>query len=109
MLFGLTNVLVIYQAFINNILREYLDDFVIAYLDDIFIYSKNEKEHIDYVIKVLKALEKTGLKINGEKSIFHQTEVEFLGYILITTGVEMNLEKVKIVLNWLTPNTVKEV
>jgi Reverse transcriptase (RNA-dependent DNA polymerase) len=99
MLFGLTNISVIYQVFINNILREYLDDFVVTYLDDIFIYSKNEKEYTGYIIKVLETLEKTGLKINKEKSTFYQTEVEFLGYILTTTGVKINLEKVKTVLD----------
>jgi Reverse transcriptase (RNA-dependent DNA polymerase) len=109
MSFRLTNVSAIYQALINNILREYLDDFVVIYLDNIFIYSKNEKEHTGYVIKILKVLERTGLKINEKKSIFYQTKVEFLGYILTTTGVKMNLEKVKTVLDWSTPTTVKEV
>jgi Reverse transcriptase (RNA-dependent DNA polymerase) len=99
MSFGLTNVLIIYQALINNILREYLDDFIVVYLDDILIYSKNEKEHTGHVIKILKILERTGLKINGEKLIFYQTEVEFLGYILTITDVKINPEKVKIVLD----------
>jgi Reverse transcriptase (RNA-dependent DNA polymerase) len=71
MLFGLTNVLAIYQALINNILKEYLDDFVVAYLDNILIYSKNEKEHTGHVIKVLETLERTGLKINEKKLIFY--------------------------------------
>jgi Reverse transcriptase (RNA-dependent DNA polymerase) len=69
--FRLTNTPATYQALINNILREYLDDFIVAYLDDILIYSKNEKEHTGHVIKILEALKKTGLKINEEKSIFH--------------------------------------
>jgi Reverse transcriptase (RNA-dependent DNA polymerase) len=97
--FGLINASAIYQAFINNILREYLNNFIVTYLDDILIYNKNEKEHIGHIIKVLETLEKTGLKINGEKSTFHQTEVEFLGYILIITDIKMNPEKVKTVLN----------
>jgi Reverse transcriptase (RNA-dependent DNA polymerase) len=69
--FGLINILIIYQALINNILREYLDDFVVIYLDDIFIYSKNEKEYTGHIIKVLEALERTELKINEEKLTFH--------------------------------------
>jgi Reverse transcriptase (RNA-dependent DNA polymerase) len=69
--FGLTNVPITYQTLINNILREYLDDFVVIYLDDILIYSKNKKEHTGHVIKVLEALERTELKINGEKLTFH--------------------------------------
>jgi Reverse transcriptase (RNA-dependent DNA polymerase) len=69
--FRLTNTSAIYQAFINNILREYLDDFIVTYLDDILIYSKNEKEHTGHIIKVLEILERTKFKINGEKSTFH--------------------------------------
>jgi Reverse transcriptase (RNA-dependent DNA polymerase) len=80
-------------------LREYLDNFIVIYLDDIFIYNKNEKEYTGYIIKVLKILEKIGLKINGEKLTFYQTEVEFLEYILTTTGVKINPEKIKTVLD----------
>jgi FMN-dependent NADH-azoreductase len=107
--FGLINASAIYQALINNILKEYLDDFIVAYLDDIFIYSKNEKEHTGHIIKILEILKRTGLKINGEKLTFYQTEVKFLRYILITTGVKINLKKVKAVLDWLTSITVKKV
>src|SRR5450432_3261874 len=99
MLFRLTNASTIYQALINNILREYLNDFIVIYLNDIFIYSKNEKEHTGHVIKVLKVLKRTGLKINEKKLTFHQTEVEFLGYILTITGVKINPEKIKVVLD----------
>jgi Reverse transcriptase (RNA-dependent DNA polymerase) len=69
--FRLINVSAIYQALINNILREYLDNFIVVYLNDILIYSKNEKEHTGHIIKVLEILKRTGLKINGEKLIFH--------------------------------------
>jgi Reverse transcriptase (RNA-dependent DNA polymerase) len=71
MSFKLINASAIYQILINNILREYLDDFIVTYLNDIFIYNKNEKEHTGYVIKVLETLKRTGLKINEEKSIFY--------------------------------------
>jgi Reverse transcriptase (RNA-dependent DNA polymerase) len=99
MSFGLINASTTYQTLINNILREYLDDFIVIYLDDIFIYNKNEKEHTGHVIKVLETLERTELKINGKKLTFHQTEVKFLEYILTTTDVKMNPEKVKIILD----------
>jgi Reverse transcriptase (RNA-dependent DNA polymerase) len=97
--FGLTNALATYQTLINNILREYLDDFIVIYLNNIFSYSKNEKEHTGYIIKILKSLERTGLKINEEKLIFYQMEVEFLEYILTIIGVKINPEKVKTVLD----------
>ena len=71
MLFRLTNAPILYQSLINNILRKYLDDFVIAYLDDILIYSKIKKEYIKYVTAVLKALEKANMRINSAKNVFH--------------------------------------
>jgi Reverse transcriptase (RNA-dependent DNA polymerase) len=107
--FRLTNAPATYQALINNILREYLNDFIVTYLDDIFIYSKNKKKHTGHIIKVLKTLERTRLKINEEKLIFYQTEVEFLRYILTTTDVKMNSKKIKTVLDWPTSITVKKV
>jgi hypothetical protein len=70
-LFGLTNAPALYQSLINNIFRKYLDDFVIAYLDDILIYLKTKEEHIKHVTAVLKILEKANVRINGAKSVFH--------------------------------------
>ena len=69
--FKLTNAPVLYQSLINNILRKYLDDFIIAYLNDILIYSKIKEEHIKYVIIILETLEKADIRINGAKSVFH--------------------------------------
>jgi Reverse transcriptase (RNA-dependent DNA polymerase) len=65
--FKLTNTPATYQALINNILREYLNNFIVTYLDNILIYSKNEKEHTGHIIKILKTLKRTELKINKEK------------------------------------------
>jgi hypothetical protein len=69
--FRLINALVLYQSLINNILRKYLDDFVVAYLNDILIYSKTKEKHIKHVIAVLKALEKADIRINNAKNMFH--------------------------------------
>ena len=71
MLFKLINALTLYQSLINNILRKYLDDFVIPYLDDILIYLKTKKEHIKYVIAVLEVLKKADMRINGAKNMFY--------------------------------------
>ena len=65
--FGLTNVLALCQEIINNALREYLDDFVVAYLDNILIYSRNKEEYKEYVKKVLRALEDRELYLKPEK------------------------------------------
>jgi hypothetical protein len=63
---------------------------VIAYLDNIFIYSKTKKEQAKHIIKVLKALEKANIKINNKKSTFHVQRVNFLGYYFTTNGIEMD-------------------
>jgi hypothetical protein len=109
MLFGLTNVPVTCQALINDIFREYLDIFVFAYLDDILVYSENEKDYVKHVTLVLETLEKADIKLHPEKCIFHAKEIEFFGYILTQDGIKMNPAKAKAVLNWLIPKTVTEI
>jgi hypothetical protein len=71
MLFRLINAPILYQSLINNIFRRYLDDFVVAYLNDILIYSKTKEEHIRHVTTVLEILKKIDVKINNAKSMFH--------------------------------------
>jgi hypothetical protein len=78
--FELINVLATCQALINDIFREYLDIFVFAYLDDILIYSENEKNHIKHVTLVLETLEKADMELHPEKCVFHAKKIEFLDY-----------------------------
>jgi hypothetical protein len=92
--FGLTNILASFQALINDIFREYLNIFVVAYLDDILIYLINEKDHIKQVNLILKALGKIGMRINKFKYTFHAKEMEFLGYIMGLNGIKMDPKKV---------------
>jgi hypothetical protein len=63
MLFGLTNALTIFQTLINNILRKYLDRSVVAYLNNILIYFKIKTDYVRYVTEVLKALERSEIRI----------------------------------------------
>ncbi len=82
MSFKLKNVLVIFQRLINNILREYLDNFVITYLNDILIYSDNLKTHYKYVYKILIKLNKRALYVKKLKSRFKIKKIEFLKYVI---------------------------
>jgi Reverse transcriptase (RNA-dependent DNA polymerase) len=82
---------------------------MVAYLDDILIYLKTKEKHIKYVIAVLEALEKADMRINGAKSMFHVQRVNFLGYILITDGVKMDLVKIAAIRDWPTPKNVTEI
>ena len=68
MSFELINALTTFQTYINNVLREHLDVFVIVYLNNILVYSKNEADHKVHVRKILEVLKKADLQIKSEKS-----------------------------------------
>ena len=107
--FGLVNAPATFQAMMNHILREFLDHGVVVYLDDILIYSKNQKEHEVLVKKVLERLEQHDLAVSLKKSVFHTKTVEFSGYIVGTDGVTMSERKVESILKWKAPRSVKDV
>jgi len=109
MSFGLVNAPATFQTMMNKILREFLDHGVVVYLDDILIYSENMDDHIKLVQKVLDQLEQHDLAVSLKMSVFHQDEVEFLGFIVKTSRVIMSDRKVKSVQNWAHPRSVKEV
>jgi hypothetical protein len=88
--FGLTNAPIIFQHLMNDIFREFLDDFVVCYLDDILIYSRNEKDPEKHVWMVLQKLRDARLYAKLENCIFHQLQVEFLGYIISREGLSMD-------------------
>jgi hypothetical protein len=71
MSFELTNVLTMCQKIINDILRQYLDRFVIAYLNDIMIYLNILKEHVDHIFKILECLDRRNLHLKLEKCEFY--------------------------------------
>ncbi len=101
--FGLTNAPASFQALVNDVLRPYLDDFVVVYLDDILVYSKDLESHIEHVKKVLRRLQDAQLFVKLEKCQFHVQEVEFLGYILSNEGISMDPKKVEAITSWPIP------
>lgn len=84
---------------INHVLREYLDIFVVAYLDDILIFSKNEEDHKEHIYKVLKALKEAKMLVELDKSYFHTKEVDFLGYTIRPGEIRMQRKKIEAVLD----------
>ena len=94
MLFGLCNAPGTFQRYINESLREYLDVFCTAYLDDVLIYSAREKDHADHVLQVLKRLHQRGLQVDIDKCEFNTRRVKYLGMIVTTDGIEMDTKKV---------------
>ncbi|KAI2659768.1 Transposon Tf2-6 polyprotein [Labeo rohita] len=106
--YGLANSPAVFQSFINEVFRDLLNKYVIAYIDDILIYSKSEVEHVDHVRTVLSRLLENQLYIKAEKCEFHVKQTSFLGYNISHEGVKMDETKVKAVTEWPQPNTVKE-
>lgn len=108
--FGLTNAPATFQTMMNEILQEYLDDFVIAYLDDVVVFTKgSKKEHTEKVRLVLKRLQEHNLLLKLKKCEFFKKEVRFLGHIVSTEGLQMDPDKIKAIQDWPIPTTVKEV
>ena len=90
MLFGLLNVPTSFQGYINKIPAEKLDVFMIVYLDNILIYTKDAgQSHVDAVCWVLNKLRKDSLFANFKKCRFHKDEFRFLGYIVSVQGVRI--------------------
>ena len=107
--FGLANAPATFQAFINKVLREFLDVFCIAYLDDILIYSNNKEEHIQHVRLVLDRLLRNGLYAKLEKCEFHVIRIGFVGFVATPHGTEMEESRVAAVRDWPEPRTHREV
>jgi len=95
--FGLTNAPVAFQRFMNDIFSNLLDVCVVIYLDNIFIYLNNMSEQYQHIKEILKCLCKTGLYAKAEKCEFYFKLVEYLEYILSSSGLTMYNDKVKII------------
>ena len=107
--FGLTNAPAVFQHMMNDIFREYLDHFVVIYLDDILVFSSSAEEHTRQVRLVLTKLREHGLYAKREKCEFDRTSVEFLGYVISPSGITMDTRKVATIQAWPVPTRLKEV
>jgi hypothetical protein len=107
--FGLSNAPATFQAFVNDVLREYLDDFVVVYLDDILIFSPSPSQHIIHVPAVLKKLLAAQLSLKLEKCEFSVPQVQFLGFVISKNGISMDPAKICAVVDWPTPQNTRDV
>jgi hypothetical protein len=107
--FDFCNESAFFQHYINNTLREYLDDFCTIYLNNILIYNDNELEHETHVKKILFRLRNAELQANIIKCKFHVTKIVYLELIVIIDDIKMNSFKIEIVINWSSLINVKVV
>jgi hypothetical protein len=109
MSFGLTNAPAHFTYIMNSIFMPELDKFVVVFIDDILIYSKNEEEHAKHLRIVLTRLREYQLYAKFSKCTFWLEEIQFLGHILSAKGIAVESSKVKDILEWSSPTTVHQV
>ena len=110
MFFGLCNSPSTFQTMMNEIFGD-MEDVVVIYIDDIMIFTKTDdpKKHDEIMLEVLHHLEENDHYVKPEKCTFHTTEVDFLGMIVGKNGIKMDQEKVKVILGWPAPSSIKGV
>ncbi|WVZ88354.1 hypothetical protein U9M48_034885 [Paspalum notatum var. saurae] len=107
MSFGLTNAPAFFMYMMNSVFMEYLDKFVVIFIDDILIYSKTEEEHEEHLRLVLQKLREHKLYAKFSKCDFWIEEVKFLGHVISNGGIAVDQSKVSEVQNWKIPEDVK--
>ena len=109
MSFGLTNAPAYFMYLLNKVFMEYLDKFVVVFIDDILVYSKNEEEHEEHLRLVLQKLRENQFYAKFSKCEFWLNEVSFLGHVITNGGIAVDPGKVRDVLKWEPPQTVSEI
>nr|CBL94172.1 putative retrotransposon protein [Malus domestica] len=107
--FRLTNAPAAFMRLMNEVFQQYLDKFVIVYIDDILVYSKSKADHIRHLNLVLKKLREHQLYAKFSKCQFWLTELAFLEHVVSAQGIQVDPQKIAAVENWEQPRTVTEV
>jgi hypothetical protein len=107
--FGLANVPVAFQGYVNQVLRDCLDIYCIAYLDDIVVYSNTLEEHHRHVRAVLERLLNAGLYLKLSKCEFNAKRIVFVDFIVTPGGVEIEPDHIKTVTEWPMPASYRNI
>lgn len=106
--FGLSNAPSIMRL-MNEVLKQFLQKFVIKYLDDILVFNRSKEEHLKHLRMVMTRLHEEKLQINLKKCVFMQTKLVYLGFVVSKDGLKMDKEKVQAIIDWPTPRSAMEV
>ena len=105
--FRLTGALATFQRYINWVLRDQLDIYCSAYIDDVVIYNDIQTEHRSIVLRIIRKLADAGLQLDFDKSEFEGGIIKYLGYLIeIGRGLQANPEKLEIIRKWKPPTKV---
>jgi hypothetical protein len=109
MSFGLTNAPAYFMYLMNNVSMEYLDMFVVVFIDDVLVYSRSEEGHEEHLCLALQKLRENRLYAKLSKCEFWMKQVAFLGHIISKGGISMDPSKVQDVLNFNAPMSVGDI
>ncbi|GJV88253.1 putative reverse transcriptase domain-containing protein [Tanacetum coccineum] len=107
--FGLTNAPAMFMDLMNRVCKPYLDKFIIVFIDDILVYSKDKKEHGKHLKIILELLRKVRFYGKFSKCDFWLDSVQFLGHVIDRNGVHVDPAKIKAIKNWTAPTTPTKV
>ncbi|MBW0491572.1 hypothetical protein O181_031287 [Austropuccinia psidii MF-1] len=105
--FGLTDSPASFQNLVNDIFADFLDIFVVVYLDDIMVFSSSEEEHVKHLDSFLQRMRDNNFFPKASKCVFHASSVEYLGYVVSSDGLKMDSPKVQKIRNWTQPKIIK--
>ncbi|KAL0536137.1 hypothetical protein IC582_025071 [Cucumis melo] len=109
MSFGLTNAPAVFMDLMNRVFKDFLDSFVIVFIDDILVYSKTEAEHEEHLHQVLETLRANKLYAKFSKCELWLKKVSFFGHVVSSEGVSVDPAKIEAVTSWPRPSTVSEI